>query len=500
LAVEEQYYLVFPLFLLGVLAIISTHRLILLLAIAIALSLSAAQLGSYYNPEATFYLLPTRAWELFIGALIAVVTLSSNNVAVDAVSVRAAQTLSLLGLSLIAYSVFTFNERTPFPSFYALLPTMGAALVILFATPATLVGSLLRNGIVVGAGLISYSAYLWHQPLLAYARILTSSSPRGFMLGLILAATFILAYLTWVFVEQPFRRREKVSQKTFVFSVALVGVLVVFIGVYGHINNGIVTPQGAEAASRLQLVDQLTRQSSKLVRRGVCHYNDVINTEGVEAFLDKWDCRMDAAQPPLKRIPLIIVGDSLAADKVMALRLNGYEPLQIGGDGCSLAPKFMAGYCKTIYDRLYEWVKDDKYYKYIALANNLKSDELTPETIRETVDYWSRFNKRIIWFTNMPKFMNYKEIIARLSSTTLDNKMAEESENAAILSYLRENSVYVIQTRQIFCAITKERCDYKTEDGKLLLVDKHHLSPDGARRFGEILLTDEVLKSIVQTP
>jgi hypothetical protein len=482
------------------LAIISTRRLLFLLAIAIVLSLAAAQWGSYYNPDATFYLLPTRAWELFIGALIAVFMLSSINADGNTLSLRAAQILSLLGLALIAYSVFTFNERTPFPSFYALLPTIGTALIILFATSATLVGSLLRNGLLVGVGLISYSAYLWHQPLLAYARILTSSSPGGFMVGLILVATFTLAYLTWIFVEQPFRRREKVSQTTFLFSVGFVGVLVVSIGVYGHINNGIVTQLGAEAAARLLLVDQLTQQSSKLVRRGVCHYNDVINTEGVEAFLDKWDCRTDAAQPWLKRIPLIVVGDSLAADKVMALKLNGYDPLQIGGDGCSLTPKLMAAYCKNIYDGLYQLVKDDKYYKYIALANNLKSDELKLDNVRETIEYWKRFNKRIIWFTNMPKFMNYKEIIARLSSTKLDNKMAEESENMEIINFLRENGVHVMPTRKIFCTITAGRCDYKTEDGKLLLVDKHHLSPDGAKRFGEILLTDEVFKSIIEAP
>jgi hypothetical protein len=100
----------------------------------------------------------------------------------------------------------------------------------------------------------------------------------------------------------------------------------------------------------------------------------------------------------------------------------------------------------------------------------------------------------------MPKFMNYKEIIARLSSTKLDNKMAEESENAAIIRLLRENDVHVIPTREIFCAITEGRCDYKNDDGKLLLVDKHHLSPDGAKRFGEVLLTDEIFKSIIEGP
>jgi peptidoglycan/LPS O-acetylase OafA/YrhL len=139
LAVEEQYYVLFPLF------IMLTWRLgkrwiAGLLVVTAAISLSLAQWGAYNQSAATFFLLPTRSWELAIGAFIALYFSQPQRMdASDAVK----QAASGAGLLLILYGVFAFSKSTPFPSFYALLPTMGAALIILFATPSTVVGMLL---------------------------------------------------------------------------------------------------------------------------------------------------------------------------------------------------------------------------------------------------------------------------------------------------------------------------------------------------------------------
>ena len=238
LAVEEQYYILFPLFLLLMWRLRRRWLLPSFVVTAVA-SLLLAQWGAYYVPDATFYWLPMRAWELAIGGIIAFCalyrpemmrTLQSNRLANEA--------LGLVGLFMIGYAVFVFDERIPFPSFYALIPTLGAALIILFTSPQTQTGRLLGAKPLVGIGLISYSVYLWHQPLFAFARLRSVATPSALLLvGLVLCA-FLLAYLSWRFVERPFRNREGISRKS-VFTFALAGSLAfIVIGGVGNFAQG----------------------------------------------------------------------------------------------------------------------------------------------------------------------------------------------------------------------------------------------------------------------
>lgn len=225
LAVEEQYYVLFPLFL------ILTWRLgkrwiVSLIIVVAALSLLLAQIGSSYRPTPNFFLLPTRAWELAIGVLIAFYFDSGRRVEM----VRSSREIfSFLGLALVLFSVFTFQKNTPFPSFYTLVPTIGAALIILFAKPDTFVGNALGSKFLVGIGLISYSAYLWHQPLFAFARHHYSSPSVVITLGLALSS-LLLAVFSWRFIEKPFRAKGVFTRK-FVFSFSLVfGLALVIFG------------------------------------------------------------------------------------------------------------------------------------------------------------------------------------------------------------------------------------------------------------------------------
>lgn len=234
LSVEEQYYLLFPIFLLLAWKLGRT-RLALLLGVVAAASLAAAQWASAHAPTAAFFLLPTRAWELLIGALVAFGMAGREEMPCNR---RAAEALAAAGLALTAWAVFAFDESVPFPSAYTLVPTLGAALIIAFATPQTRVGRLLGNRLAVGIGLISYSAYLWHQPLFAFNRALGEGVPsRMSFLALALLA-LLLAWLTWRFVEQPFRARQRIGRRTVVAaSVAATAAFVAF-GVAGHLNSG----------------------------------------------------------------------------------------------------------------------------------------------------------------------------------------------------------------------------------------------------------------------
>ncbi|MCH8685927.1 acyltransferase family protein [Pedomonas mirosovicensis] len=203
LAVEEQYYLLFPL-LLALLWRFGRRPVFGVIALLAGASLLLSEYGSRHWGSANFYLAHTRAWELLIGSICAFLQFRQPQ--------RRSNGLSALGLGLILFAIFRYDETTPFPSVYALAPTLGTALVILYGAGGTWAGRLLATRPFVGIGLISYSAYLWHQPLLAFARIYSLKTPPIEMMLALSAASLVLAYLSWKYVETPFRNRRAFSR------------------------------------------------------------------------------------------------------------------------------------------------------------------------------------------------------------------------------------------------------------------------------------------------
>ncbi|UOK72588.1 acyltransferase family protein [Ancylobacter polymorphus] len=198
LAVEEQYYLFAPLTL-AALWRFGRRRLFWMVVGVAVLSLLATEWGWRYAPRANFYLPQFRIWELLAGSICGFLATSH--------APRASNGLSALGLGMILFAIFAFDEATPFPSLYALVPVVGAALVVLFAHKGTFVARVLSARVLVGLGLISYSAYLWHQPLFAFARIRSLVEPAPALMMALAVLSIGLAYLSWRYVEQPFRRR-----------------------------------------------------------------------------------------------------------------------------------------------------------------------------------------------------------------------------------------------------------------------------------------------------
>ncbi len=220
LAVEEQFYLFVPVLLLLLIPVLRLRRVSCLVACAAAASLGLSIYGTERSASATFYLLPTRAWELFVGALLAMRPGSRPDEAS-----RAKEFAAALGLVLILTPCLLYDQGTPFPGLAAIPPVLGAALLIWGGDspgrlPSTCRFLAWRPLVIVG--LISYSLYLWHWPLFAFAKNQTIS-PLSLNQRLILVvASLILAVLSWRFVEVPFRSRSLLASRRQLLSVAAI--------------------------------------------------------------------------------------------------------------------------------------------------------------------------------------------------------------------------------------------------------------------------------------
>jgi hypothetical protein len=220
--------------------------------------LGVAQWGAYNATSANFFLLPTRGWELLVGVFCAFY-LKHNEYSKSQIL---NQSLSVLGLGMIIFSIIFFDEATPFPSLYALIPTIGTSLLILYAVPKTLIHKLLSLKFIVGIGLISYSAYLLHQPLLAFARYKLLGDISQLGLVFLCIASISLAWFSWKFVEAPFRSHKSFN-RTSIYAFALVGIAIFsVIGLTLNYSNGLEQLKLRTYTNEERRNYQLVRQST----------------------------------------------------------------------------------------------------------------------------------------------------------------------------------------------------------------------------------------------
>jgi peptidoglycan/LPS O-acetylase OafA/YrhL len=315
LAVEEQYYILFPIFLM------LTWRLgikwiLILLSIVFFVSLGVAQWGAYNTPNAAFFLLPARAWELLVGVFAAFYLKYNTHLKSHSLN----QALSLLGFGMIVYSIISFDKATPFPSLYALIPTIGTGLLILCAVPKTFVHKLLSLKFIVGIGLISYSAYLWHQPLLVFARHRLLGEISELILIALCLTSLVMAWFSWKFVEAPFRNKRAFKRnKIFLFSMICI-VVFTSLGLSMHLKKGY--------GGRVNFTEELTNSFERPEPKNC--FETPFNHSA-----EKWGCILGRGEG---EINFILFGDShslslktLIDDKA---KQKGIKVFYTGSSGC----------------------------------------------------------------------------------------------------------------------------------------------------------------------
>ncbi len=329
LAVEEQYYILFPLFLMFIWKLGKKWSIFLLSIIAIA-SFIIAKNNSLTKPLFAFYMLQSRAFEILIGSITALLFKYKKelfnkkfSLKIEKYKLKIEQSLSFAGLAMMIYAILFFDKNTQNVTFFSLIPVIGTALVLAFATNNNFVGKLLGYKIFVGIGLISYSAYLWHQPLLALARLKTidNNLSQIFLIFLCLIS-FLLAFFSWKYIENPFRNKSKITRKILFISTLSISLILILIGLTIFKNNGFKNRLNSEQQKIIsfQNNDDLRKQ----VRENIC------SLEPEYTFHDfKPECYIGKTNNTY-----LIWGDSLAATSYIGLKSIHDDTLQLTASSC----------------------------------------------------------------------------------------------------------------------------------------------------------------------
>ena len=298
LSVEEQFYLIYPLFLIFFLK--KKKYLLPTMCFIFFCSLCYSEYQSYNSPSSNFYLIFSRIWQVLAGGLFYYFE-KKINIKKDLIN----ELISLIGLILIFGSIFSFNINTPSPSFSTLPLVFGTGL-ILVTKNITIINSTLSNKYLTYLGKLSYGIYLWHFPIISYSKY-TNVLNYSYQKWLIIIFTIILSYLSYILIENPIRKKKILSFKKIIIIFSSLSILFVLVGTklhYTTIYNISLLQQDKHWLNTFK-IHKIKKDSIELVK----NLNE--NTE-------------ISAYPPTSQNQkkILIIGDSMAEDAVAALKIN----------------------------------------------------------------------------------------------------------------------------------------------------------------------------------
>jgi peptidoglycan/LPS O-acetylase OafA/YrhL len=485
LAVEEQYYVLFPI-LVALLWRFGKRKIFGAVIAIAAASFAFAHLGGSFNSHFpfidrdwtflassfAFYLTPARAWELMVGALVAL-TFPGGTVRYS----LASEVMAALGIVLILAAFITFSDQTPSPSFYTLVPTLGTALVLLFATPQTIVGKTLSTGPFVGIGLISYSIYLWHQPIFAFARLYATATPSAWVFAALALSTVPIGYLSWRYIERPFRDRKKFTRAQIFGMAAVMSAAFVSLGFLVVSTNGFVG-RYPEADRALLMSDP-----EEIGRYVSARFNDM-------------DQEFDTRSAKSK---LLVVGDSFGKDFVNMVGENHLlQNYQLRTFYIPFACQIVVPAPDTAFCRK-QSVLNPIVQRRVRMANVivLASDWLpnTATQLKTAVHALAlRPDQKLI-------ILGTKRLSPLRLLTYLKLPLAQRLTLRVRVERRKANDIIQQAFPDKFVDFFGRICPHDlcpvfAPNGKIISFDGSHLTPDGARYAGKILFENQILKGL----
>ncbi|MEC7136725.1 MAG: acyltransferase family protein [Pseudomonadota bacterium] len=530
LGVEEQFYIFFPLFLIFLWFFFKKKILIFLLIISF-FSLILSQIGGNFKIQnlsliypffklpfeffwqagsANFYLPFGRLWEILFGSIISFVTFKKN-----IKYKKSDNLLSILGIVFIFVAILFFSEDLQYPSVFTILPVLGTTLIILYANKSTIAYKIFSYKPLVFLGLISFSLYLWHQPLLAFSRIYYGVNLGLFQTLIVFFLTFILSLFTWKFVEKPFRNKKIINNKFVVIYLLSFSILILSLSlliIFSKIKS-----------SHLSLPQNISKTFER-TSTDECFDLDFAHLDG-----NKWYCEIGDKS---KEISFAVVGDShalaLKPAFMSAAKTKEKNGILLGFSGCpglkgiySIRSDKNLRNCKLLQDKLYEFVKEKKIKKvflvsrwtYYTVGDQNKSNfnlvsnnnEMFSNInnskksiffgIKNTLEKYKDINVNILFFHQIPEQIyepqyvykksfqknkkNINEKIIEDYSLKLDKHIQHQSlirEEVKKLG-IKYSNFKIIDFDKLFC--NKQNCLYGTKNHSFY-ADANHLSIIGA--------------------
>ncbi len=525
LAVEEQYYLVWPLLMLLVFRFAKTPhssgamrgRVIWILGALLLASLALSVVTTPDHPNFAFYLLPTRVWEFAIGGI--------AGLAGAAFYERArpyAQVLAILGLGMIVYSIIALDHRTSFPGSAAMLPVFGTAILIvgMTANDRVVVARLLASGPMVFVGLLSYSFYLWHWPLLSLYRIYSLGARDLVANAVLVALAFLLAWLSYVSIENPIRsRRPWVFGRIRSTLIAGGGISLITVSMaFGLMAwNDHQRSSGVDAPSWAAIGDHSPY-------RDVCS----INGEKPIDVLPRDTC----IHGPDPRHPRVVLWGDSHADHIMPMLMDAYSEIavyQLTMPGCApvigyesrvpFAPTYCADFNRRVLEEIRELkqtglegvVLSARWPSYLlhqspAVADQMQGSIAPDENeiaqarpamqaaFDATLDSLERLGLRVIVVAPTPELIypapqcvalrgaEHCEVGRSINEVWLGDTTAALAEVVE-----RHPNTHFAQLMDFFC--DAESCPAAL-NGNILYLDDDHITATTARDLGRFLSTD----------
>lgn len=469
LSVEEQFYIIFPVFIFFIFK--KKHNAIYYLLAFFFLSFILSEALIHIDSSAAFFLAPSRFWQFLTGSIIAIYAykLTLNKIT--------SESIAFIGACLIIASLALFSKETSFPGIYAILPTLGTALLIIGGRNGTTVSyKFLASPIPKFFGNISYSLYLWHWPIIVFYKILLFPELQKEDKLIIFFLSILAGYLSWKFIEQPTRKISIKKRKVMLINLSLISILSITA-------LGIISTQTSLFFRQDTTYFESFANYNMGARSGICFFHSQANN--IELFNKELCIKTGDGKN------VLLVGDSHAAHYYQALNKDypNVNISQVTASGCRPTISYKGKKrCTELIKKVFNSLLDKHDFDTIIIAAQWKKPE-DIEDLNKTIKFIENKVKNIIIFGPV---MEYRQALPMLLARS-NNGTHREKEGFQItmarkwdegLSVNEKIKTATHETKAKFVSIIDHMCPEEkcitTIDGVPIQFDYGHLTNEGA--------------------